>query len=1130
MSNCDDLFQQIQALEQRKRDIEQARYALNSERPPEEPDPAKNFVFRDRTTGEELETNFNQMWDDMTVDPDRLDEWAARAAGSRSKPIGSDGEFENFAQMVDRMGVDSAVQLGSMLQALTGDWAKYSPSDFNAVTAINDKDAFRARLLDAFEEAGIAVQKDLLSQAIAQNVAPFLGILDNATKAQVFADITRNNVIRKMQGIADNIGETGLPPGREAKAEFVDAYIKALFAHRSMRVAKRRSGQLLEQWKRVIGEDLELPDSVWAQTGNEAKAEVDQIAEELIGATPADLVGPDSIAAKVVDAANKGPSGQLELTELIDAAKVDGIDPMGRLDKGWDWKAQARGYYKDSILFAPKTQIMMNYLSQKMVFVAEGLKKAAGNGPLIRGGATLFHRDLLKSNIDGARAAAEAALRAETVIKQSWSESLRKGFFDAEAPFAGNPDAFGAQTGAIPIEEQYKIADQVLKEPWASNPAHLAIQVRDKWQVSSKLFANYLLEKGMSKMAGREIKLPITPALQMLGAVDQRAGLRVYMTDRANDFFIQSFHEGPDWSWATRRQYVDQKLQDVLYTAEPSENQIASFRKQFDLGEEFSNDEIAAYIASEKVGVPVLADPANRKSWDFSQYARMQNRPGQGFGKTVDDAMRPIRKNDYGDMLISFWRSPWNQALWDIGLGAPPIINTARIVNKIKAGDPIPPQLLAATQAAWVMFGGMLTLFGSLDNDWGKLTGSAPLDPRKRATWKKYNRENSVFGVPFNLGGLPVLNTLFLWKDLKEAMVTGMNSKWDGQQAWWQLMQVGTGQLMRQTGFRSLQMLSEALTEQTPEAFQRLAGFIANGQFNPASGVMRTVEGAFGLGYEGVARNRQLNPTDAYLIEQIGADDPLEQMREGLQNFLMNASPMLATFAGATQKETDHLGRNITPWNDWILKNEWPTGVPMQWDAGNKVYSTLDRLGLLDPPTELMTGRLYGVPLGSDGEKEFNHYHGFTKGEQYSRHPLFGGKTLYRVPGKIDYMIGNSFQEQTVSIPVDLSDLLDKATNGRTYYEAVNYVINSSQYKKWEANPATTTDPRVKDMPSTLYRQQPGPWVLGQIQEYYAALARERMEVSDTPAATELRALRSERLRLQSIDAAESKASTVTSP
>ena len=59
MSKCDDLFQQIQALEQRRREIETGYSILeNSQRASDEPDPAKNFVLRDRRTGQELQTNF----------------------------------------------------------------------------------------------------------------------------------------------------------------------------------------------------------------------------------------------------------------------------------------------------------------------------------------------------------------------------------------------------------------------------------------------------------------------------------------------------------------------------------------------------------------------------------------------------------------------------------------------------------------------------------------------------------------------------------------------------------------------------------------------------------------------------------------------------------------------------------------------------------------------------------------------------------------------------------------------------------------------------------------------------------------------------------------------------------------
>lgn len=1123
MSNCDDLFQQIQALQQQRRDLESGRSSLLN-RQNEQPDPAKRFVLRDKTTGQELEVNFEQMWRGLANEPDQYQGWALRAAGERSRPVGADGEFENFAQLIDRMGMDSAVEMGAMLQAATGQWAKWNPDDFRLITSVNDKEAFTSRLSEAFAQAGIDIKNDQLSQAIAGNVAPFMSILDNGARAQVYADITRSNAIRKMDQIAMEVETTGLPPSREAKIEFVDAYVKSLFAHRSLRVAKRRSGQLLQQWQKFTGEDQSLPGSLWETTGRQAEAEVQQVAEELITARPADLVGEGTIPSRFIEAANKGPNGQLEMRELIDAAKVDGLDPLAGLDRKYDYKEQARSYYKDSILFAAKTQAVANYLSQKLVFLAEGFKKAAGNGPLIKQGATLFHRDFLKTQIDGARVAAEAALRAESHIKQTWGESLRKGFFEGNTPFAGNPDAFGAGKGTIPIADQYEIAQKVLSEPWDPDLKRRPIQLRDKMHVGHKLLSNYLLEKALSKAYGKEVKLPVTSALQMLGAVDQRAGLRVYMTDRANDFYIQSFHEGPTWSWPERHAYVDQKLKDVLYSADPSPEQIAGFRKQNKLGEEITNDEIAAYIASEKIGAPVLTEPGNIKSWEFAQYARMQNKPKGGLAQMGDEMMRPLRKNDYGDMVVSFWRSPWNQLFWDVSLGAPPIMNTARVIGNIRAGKEVPAELLAATQAGWVTFGSMLVLFSMLDNEHGKLTGSGPLNPKERQSWLKYNRPNSLFGIPLNLGGIPVLNTLFLWKDLKEVFASGFYSEQDRQNAWWNLMQVGTGQLMRQTGFRQLQMLGDALTQQTPEAAQRLAGFMANGQLNPTSGAMRTVEGFLGMGGDTVEFNRNPSLRDSYMIEQIGKDDPLQQMLDGLQNFLRAGSPLAAGLTGATLKETDWLGRNITPWNDFIFKNEWPVGVPMDWNARTGTYATLDRLGLLEPPTQLMQQRIWRVPMDNDAAKEFNHYNGTVVGGAYSQHARFAGKTLYNVPAQIDYMMDNSFVEQSVNIPVDMTDFLDQATQGRTVYEAITFVLNHPQWKKWDRDPRTTTDPKVRDMPANAYREQPGPWVIDHLKQYYAALAEEQMEQSQSPQAKELREIRARRIEMQTIEAAEDKA------
>jgi hypothetical protein len=66
MSNCDELFQQIQSLQQQRQALDESRFTLNSEEvppdgPPKEENPAQKFVFTDRTTGRTVETDFSQM-------------------------------------------------------------------------------------------------------------------------------------------------------------------------------------------------------------------------------------------------------------------------------------------------------------------------------------------------------------------------------------------------------------------------------------------------------------------------------------------------------------------------------------------------------------------------------------------------------------------------------------------------------------------------------------------------------------------------------------------------------------------------------------------------------------------------------------------------------------------------------------------------------------------------------------------------------------------------------------------------------------------------------------------------------------------------------------------------------------
>ena len=1095
MSSCDDAFQEIQRLEAERRRIEdqliKAREALD---PEDRVDPARTFVFQDRATGLPVEVAFDEMWDAVRrADSEGMQRWTMRALGDRERPVGSEGQFQNLAQLVDRMGVDDATKMAAMVQALTGKWEEGNPRDWNAVTAINDKDVFAERLANSFEEAGIRLSKDTISQGIVNNVAPFLSILNRQTKLQVFADVTRASLEGKVGLIRQQIEETGLPPSREAKQEFIDSAAKAIFANRSAALSRRVSGQLLQQ--------LQNNPAAGAIAGRLFEDEILGEAERIFGPSAQDLISEDSVVGKVVEAAGRGVDGLEDLAQLELTLKVEGPDPFAKLDQDFkhNWRRQARAYYKDSQLFNLNTQYINNYLANKLVFAAEGYRKAFENGVYLRPVGTSFLRSMMPDDktLQGVRIAAEAGLIAHDVIKQGWADSIREGYMNSNTPFAGNLDTLGS-SGTIDIEEQHQIARSVLDEPLDPNPAVWPIQARDKMFVGAKLLGNHLIEK-----AGGP-KLPIASSLQMMGAVDQRAGLRTYMTARANQLLIDSFNEDQlvrqDWTWTDRRQWVQQKLEDELYQATPSEQNIRDARKQFDLADELSDEEIATWLAANKAGAPVLVSPDQRKAYELSVNARMQGKP-TGLAGDVDQFAMNARENPYVDAMFPYWRSPFNQMIWDFKQSRPPIIETAKVLF-----GPNPSQEhIAMVTGGWYVWFGMVSLFmGVLDNDFGKLEGNGPLDPKERAQWLAAgHKPNSVFGIPYNMGGLPILNTLFLFKDLKETFASGEYSDYDRYNAFMGIGQVAVGQLMRQTGWRQFQMLGDTLMSQDQKRWEQFLGFLANGQTNVLSGGMRQIERLTGTGRGDLMAPRYESEDDRYTRERIADDDPLEQLHQRLRELATNYSPSIGFLLGQPLKEEDYMGRDLRR-PDGVFRSEWPLGFPGMWK--NPVYATLDRLGLLQPPAPLMDGRLQGVPMGEDLEKEFNHYNGNLKGGVISDHPLLGNKVFWNAPAAKEGQLEDGIRvEEKYTQSVDLAPLLDRMTNGKTLYEAINGLLQSDTYKTWEKDPRFTTDPKINDRPRSAMLQQPGPRAVKLLHDYYAQLATEKVELSPSQPAQEWR-------------------------
>jgi len=1140
MSNCDDLFRQIQALEAQKKGLNDALAPL-MEVDADEPDPARVFAFRDRA-GKRVEVDFDEVWKQLGRDPLATQDMADAAIANRETPMGSEGRFENLGLLVDRIGLDDARGMAAFLFKMTGDWAELNPRDFNLITSINDKQRFLDHVQAAFTEARIQIDRDKLSQAIAANVAPFLGILNRQTKLRTFALVTRNNLREAIKTMSEQIAATGVRPTREAKSQFLDAYAKALFAHRSERVASRKSGQLLQNYQRMLEEGDAGQGAFWGEVGSEGMAEVEAVADELITMTPADMVKEGSIPRAVVEAADKGPAGLKDLQGVLDIINTEGVDPGSPLDKDWEklWKRSARAGYKDSILFNPRSQLLMNYASQKIVFAVEGFKKVAGEnawtlyGNRGRGAqlsllgddpvaldaargqpvyvnplATGFFRDAMKAQLDGARIAVEAGLRAEAIIKQSWSESLRKGFLltKAETPFAGNVDAF-MEKGQLTIPEQYRAAQEVLDEPW--DPKRFHFQLRDKIHIGLKVLANSKIEQLTGK------KLPVYSALQMMTAVDHRAGLRNFMTDRANELIMEQASLYPDRTLKEWADAADQQLQDQLYQATPSQQNIKDARTQFMLDpDEVSDDEVAAFLAAEKVGMPVLVTPGQSASKSQSIAMRMQDRQTKGVAGAIDQFASNARQSEWVDAQLPFWRSPYNQLIWDVSLANPftPVSKVVQVAMNLPAGK-VTPKMLAEAQAStitWLSLAGMALGL----RQQGLIIGNGPIDPQARKQWlQRLNAEgkvpNSIAGVPFNMGGVPVLNSMFLLVDAMDLVDQGNVSEYDRINAWTGMVQLGAGVVMRMPGFRQVQMIYDAFAGGNENAFRKLAGWFLNGQANPASGVERSMEWGAGTTTNDLQRPRAFNSGDErWDLNQLPVDHPLRSSWYQMQKWIYESNPGIAHWTGVPIKETTWLGRELRR-PEGIFRSEWPVGVPGVWEFNKgdyKVETRLELMGLLNPPGPLMKGHLDGVPMTPDLEKEFNSYLGTVKPQtSFSRNPRspgggrvvwFGEQAEQKSP---DGRSGRTMREQ-----VDMTRLMDQAVQGRTVREAIRFVLDSPQWRKLDANPEYTTNPRVNDRPKAVIQRQPGPFLIKRIKEFYSVLALEEVEQSSTPAAQQWR-------------------------
>ena len=1113
MSNCDDSFKQIQDLQEQNRQLqeqlaqaERLRKAAGVFTRAEMGDtfilPGRNGVPKELGQAE-IQRGYEQLAGQMSSK--EVDDIVSRGLDEKAKPFGADGRFTNYDRLLQEIDVSRVEDYARLSEALGLTLERQAPDDFAFITESYGKD----RILDIASQAyaDLGIPGDVLRARMATRAARFGGIVENKVWLRFWADRSKQTFLDELEKISEFMRELpGAPVPDSLRQDAFKQFKLALVFERHNAFAKRRVAQALRSEQDELGGmtlRLDLEDD---QEG----------LAEAIGLTARDI-DKDSLMGRVIQAVDDGPKGQLELDEIINAVKIDGLDPKSSLDKDWYNTHMRLGnaLVKDSQLTNLNTQLKANLGSNVAMAVFGPVQETLTNGIRLTPVGTRMSREAFMESV---RISGEAHRYAADYTRATLRQDVSRAFLEGGGMYGGNADTYGrrlltndqeiAEIGAI-LDMPYQKGDN-----WAltlGNPMNMGL-FRNKLQVAARIlaFSKPMDPAGMNRLEAAwralgvggkgsggvpvpDTFVPWKPGLRLMGGVDEVFGKYQYLFKLKADLEVKARMEGAQLGLLderTRNEWVQARIDEAIYQATPSEANIKAFRKQHGLkGSDFTDDEIGKMIAERNMaGGPTMATPDSRAAYDYSAWARFQNKPqssemGSWFGKPVeklDQGMMSARQSWMLDTVFPYWRSPFNALLFDHRLATFAAMDTAKMVF----GNPTPAQV-AKTKAAWVLSSATLGLFGLLDAG-GHVEGGMGSDPSKR---------NRIFGTPY-LGGIPVLNTLFLWKDLKDAAMKAGESGFDGQETLTGLMQVMTNQVLRATGLTTIHQLLEALNgdRNAWQSVVRYGGFLGAGQL-PGIGVARNLERMTGTDGASFFKDGESTPGERYWLDQ---DNPLAGVEKALRDLAYNTLPSIAAATGAPRKTKDHLGNPIGNVFGIDLAKGFPF-FPSIWPKGrihDVVYGELDTQDMLNPPEPLLTKRLGGIGMSDELQAEYNDIHGSIKGDSFLGRMALAGKIVaVRFPMPTEVVTSGGVRirkDGGATIPV--GQFLEKHVKGKTKLQAFYSLFEDSIYQAMEDDPLQSANPQVQDQPKALRRTRPAQLLIQAVTDYYDLLTQDELE------------------------------------
>jgi len=1121
---CEDGFQEKQALLQRKAELE--RQLQESERARKAGQvftraEVGNKVLlpgRDGTVRElddkELSRGLQQLADQL--DSHQLDDFVDRALGEKRRPVGAEGQFVNFDRILQEIDVRVAADYAKLARALGLTWEKIAPEDFAFVTEVYGRERMAEVTARALSEFGVTVPE--VQARMANDAAGFAGLVERMARIRLFADRTKARFMDGTGRIADFMDS--LPGAAVPDAMKQDAYKwykLALLGERHYAFARRRTAQTLRSIQDDVA-DGDIPDFVdtpWltpeadrltpgAEGAPAAGAEV----KEILGLTPDD-VGPDSVIGKIIEAVDDGPAGRKTLRDIQETLDIEGIDPKAKLDEGWFNATMRRGraFAKDSQLSGTVTQIKSGEMTNLVMMLYGPLQKTLKNGlTMVPAGTKSLKRLGL---IESAQISARAYSYALDMTRLGLKKMIREAYFEGKTRFGGNPDVYGRQMSVN--SEVRADAVAIARQQWS----------RRNWLANVAMAGPRINAATRLKLQELWHDMPLQPALRMLGTFDEVHGKFQYLFHLKADLEVKARAEAVTLELDTeakRNDWVQQQIELAVHQATPTEANIKAFRKQMKLGPmdgqlgidgadmpgtRMTDQQVMDLMVKQNMaGSPTFGTPASLRAFQYAAETRMQQTPGGELVRFADGKLDPLaaidksvmqlKKNWMFDTVLPYWRSPANALLFDLRLATSPFydpIKMATLAIKGKAGS----EEMAEVASRFAISLGLLALFGAVDQA-GLITGNTHPDPAKR---------NSFMGRPY-LGGLPILSTLFLWKDVKDALTKGGASDLDGNEAHNGVAQVLTGYIMRGTGIAQLQQLVSAFGDGNIDAWDALVkfgGFQIKGNYVPFAGAIGSFERLGGLDLANQYQDGKNAPRLDFERGQVAdTDSPFEDVLKRLRTLAYSTVPGAAGVAGMLQggtiKDRDWLGSERGHIAGIDFARVIPIGFPGAWPR-DPIYAELEAMGQLDPPVEFRRRNLDGVGMTAAFQREAIDIYGSVKGDSLlRRNELAGEKVTVSLPIQFATILpGGERHKDGKTVTFDLAPYLEKHVNGRGIADALRSLFKDPVYQAMEADPMLTSDLSRRDMPQAMRRQQPAQVMISGLKRYYLNLTMDQLEL-----------------------------------